>query len=95
MLNVFFVRALAERLPRALPIVPTVVNPGYCRSELRRNATSLRMRIRFALMDLLFVRTEEQGAYQLVWAALGPDGKGGSHELFMRGAYVSTRTHTE
>lgn len=35
-------------------------------------------------------RTAEQGARQLVWAALGPDGKEGKHAYFLKGAYVST-----
>ena len=95
MLNVFFVRALADRLPRDAPIVVTAVNPGYCVSELRRNVTSLAMRIRFVIMDILLARTEEGGALQLVWAALGPDGKSGSHEHYMNGAYVSTLTVKE
>lgn len=34
-------------------------------------------------------RTAEQGSRNLLWAALGPDGKEGPHLRYMRGAYVS------
>ena len=47
--------------------------------------------IRFWVMDLVLGRTAEQGARQLVWAALGPDGKEGPHTSWMRGAYISTQ----
>ncbi|KAJ3556540.1 hypothetical protein NM688_g1968 [Phlebia brevispora] len=91
LLNILFTRALSEHLPAIIPVVPTVVNPGYCRSELRRNISSLSSIIQYAFMDLLVGRTAEQGARQLVWAALGPDGKEGKHTNWLRGAYVSTQ----
>ena len=40
-------------------------------------------------MDIFMGRTTEQGARQLIWAALGPDGKDGEHVKHLRGAYVS------
>ena len=42
------------------------------------------------MMDIVMGRTAEQGARQLLWAALGPDGKDGEHTSFLHGAYVST-----
>lgn len=47
------------------------------------------------IADLLMGRTTEEGARQLVWAALGPDGKDGPHVRHMRGAYVSTAAVAE
>lgn len=41
------------------------------------------------LMDIVMGRTAEQGARQLIWAALGPDGQDGEHTYFLHGAYVS------
>ncbi|KAJ3525459.1 hypothetical protein NM688_g8399 [Phlebia brevispora] len=95
LLNVLFTRALSEHLPTTTPVIPAVVNPGYCYSELRRHITNLSGMIRFAIMDLLLGRTAEQGARQLIWAALGPDGKEGQHANWLRGAYVSTQSIKE
>lgn len=41
------------------------------------------------IMDMVLGRTAEQGSRNLLWAALGPDGKEGPHLRYMRGAYVS------
>lgn len=87
-LNVLFVRALAEHLPASTPFTPTAVNPGFCLSDLRRDAT-LGVRIQMKMMDIILGRTAEQGSRNLLWAALGPDGKEGPHLRYMRGAYVS------
>lgn len=40
-------------------------------------------------MDVILGRTAEQGSRNLLWAALGPDGKEGPHFRYMSGAYVS------
>ncbi len=42
------------------------------------------------IMQFFVARTAEQGARQLLWAALGPDGKDGEHVKYLNGAYVST-----
>lgn len=42
------------------------------------------------MMDIALGRTAEQGARQLIWASLGPDGKDGEHTSFLHGAYVAT-----
>ena len=41
-------------------------------------------------MEKAIARTGEQGARQLLWAALGPDGKEGDHVKHMKGAFVMT-----
>lgn len=87
-LNVFFTRAFAEHLQRPAPVIAASVNPGYCYSELRRNAP-FTMQIRFKIMDWTMGRSAEGGARQLVWAALGPDGQDGPHVRHLQGAYVS------
>ncbi|KAJ3553195.1 hypothetical protein NM688_g3744 [Phlebia brevispora] len=90
LLNVFFVHALSEHLPSSVPVIPTAVAPGYCYSNLRRHrAASFSGHLWYMGMDLLMARTAEQGARQLIWAALGPDGKEGRHVSWLRGAYVS------
>ncbi|GJE88262.1 NAD(P)-dependent dehydrogenase [Phanerochaete sordida] len=88
LLNVLFVRALSAHLDAALPIVPTGVNPGFCRTTFRKNLP-LGTRIITGIMDVMLGRTPEQGSRQLIHAALGPDGKDGPHVKIMRGAYIS------
>ncbi|PSS17125.1 hypothetical protein PHLCEN_2v3230 [Hermanssonia centrifuga] len=89
LLNVLFTRALAAHLSPSLPIIATAVNPGFCYSELLRNVP-LRRLIIMKIMQFFVARTAEQGARQLLWAALGPDGKDGEHVKYLNGAYVST-----
>lgn len=94
MLNVFFTRALVDHLAPDVALIPTSVNPGYCYSDIRRDF-SFRLKAAMRIADLLMGRTTEEGARQLVWAALGPDGKDGPHVRHMRGAYVSTAAVAE
>ncbi|EKM53475.1 uncharacterized protein PHACADRAFT_175903 [Phanerochaete carnosa HHB-10118-sp] len=89
LLNVLFARAIAEHLPLATPVVPVAVNPGFCFSELRRHLPPERLAVQ-KMLDETIGRTSEEGARQLVWAALGPDGKESERALELRGAYVST-----
>ena len=89
-LNVFFTRAFAERLQTSIPVVASTVNPGYCYTELRRSL-SWKEKFRLGVMDIALGRTAEHGARQLIWAALGPDGKDGEHTRHLHGAYVSTQ----
>ena len=96
MLNVFFARALSDHLPTSTPLIVDTVNPGFCYSDLRRHANEFfTYRLRFWIMEKLVARTSEEGARQLVWAALGPDGKEGRHLSWMRGVYVSTQSIKE
>lgn len=83
-LNVFFVRELTKRLPANSPVIVTAVNPGYCKSQLRRNMSSI-LRILDSIMEFLLARTTEEGSRQLVWAAVGGTGR----EVELRGGYVS------
>ena len=85
-LNVLFTRALGEHLPPS--IIPSCANPGFCHSELRRNLP-LSNWLRLGLLDIVFGRSAEHGARQILWAALGPDGQDGEHLAYLRGAYVS------
>lgn len=84
-LNVFFARELAASLPSDSPIIANSVDPGYCISELRRSFSAPRMAFD-KLMELALARTTEQGSRQLVWAAVGGQGR----EAELRGAYVSS-----
>ncbi|KAJ3528297.1 hypothetical protein NMY22_g9472 [Coprinellus aureogranulatus] len=84
LLNVFFVRSLASLLSRT-PIIVNAVNPGYCISDMRRDVKGFQAYFH-SFMEKLLAYTTEEGARQLVWAALG--GKEDVDKL--RGAYVST-----
>ena len=83
-LNVFFVRELTKRLPANSPVIVTTVNPGYCKSQLRRHLP-LPLRILDSIFGALLARTTEEGSRQLLWAAIG----GARREFELRGAYVS------
>ncbi|KAF8159859.1 short-chain dehydrogenase [Crassisporium funariophilum] len=83
LLNVLFVRALNDRLSKK-PIIVNSVNPGYCASNFRQSFTGIKAWFDWA-MEKAIARTSEEGARQLIWAALG--GKENLDEL--RGAYIS------
>ena len=68
-LNIWFTRSLASRLPIATPLTVNVVNPGFCRSELTRHVSGIRWLI-IEVMKLLLARTTEMGSRTLVHAAL-------------------------
>jgi NAD(P)-dependent dehydrogenase (short-subunit alcohol dehydrogenase family) len=84
LLNVFFVRELTKRLPANSPVIVTVANPGYCKSELSRNFP-FALRIIDAISKALLARTTEEGSRELVWAAVG----GAGREFELRGGYAS------
>ena len=94
-LSVFFSRALADRLAFNTPLVTTAVDPGFCRSELGRSVVGLRDKIAFWLMNRLLARTAEEGSRQLLYAALGPDGKEGDHVNTLKGTYMYSGAATE
>lgn len=83
-LNVFFVRELTKRLPANSPVIVTAVNPGYCKSELRRHLSFMQT-IFDRIMEAFLARTSEEGSRQLLWAAIGGVGR----EFELRGGYVS------
>ncbi|KAI0341927.1 NAD(P)-binding protein [Trametopsis cervina] len=97
LLNVLFTRAFYQHLSTAhsSSLIPTSVNPGFCATELARNLP-LGERIRMRIMHALIARSAEQGARQLVWASLGPDGKDGPHVRYaMSGQYVTLASTAE
>lgn len=87
-LNTFFTRAFAERLLTSAPVIPTVVDPGFCLSELRRHLPAEQQE-EMRKRDATDGRTAEEGSRELLWAALGPDGTEGDHTLQLRGAFVA------
>jgi NAD(P)-dependent dehydrogenase (short-subunit alcohol dehydrogenase family) len=84
-LNVLFVRALAARLGRNPPVIVNAVNPGFCLSNLRSGASGFQAFFD-RLMEKALARTTEEGARQLVWAALGSEN---GKELDLSGEYIS------
>ena len=90
---ILFARALAAHLG-GRAVVPTAVNPGFCYTGLRKQL-GLPTRALMAAVDATVGRTAEQGARQLLHAALGPDGADGEHVEFFRGAYVSANAVRE
>jgi retinol dehydrogenase-12 len=84
-LNIFFVRELTKRLPANSPVIVTAVNPGYCKSQLRRHLP-FPVNIFDRIMEALLARTTEEGSRDLVWAAIG----GAGREFELRGGYVSS-----
>ncbi|KAF9555291.1 short-chain dehydrogenase [Agrocybe pediades] len=85
LLNVFFARALNDRLPPNSSLIVNCVNPGFCYSGFRKSFTGFK-RIIDWLMDVTLARTTEEGSRVLVWASLG-----GSENLNkLKGAYVSS-----
>lgn len=88
-LNVFFTRALSERLAGKRVIV-NCVNPGYCYSNLRGQFKGLRAVVDW-IMERMIARTAEEGSRQLVWAAIGEP----ENPNDLRGAYISLAQVTE
>ena len=84
LLNLFFARELASRLPEDSPLVINAVNPGFCISALQRNVPLSRYLV-FRLMEKLFSWPTERGSRQLIFAALGNRDKSE-----MKGAYISS-----
>ena len=71
-------------------MIVTAVNPGYCKSQLRRYLP-WPLRILNGILEVLLARTTEEGSRQLLWAAIG----GAGREFDLRGAYVSKATLQE
>ncbi|KAG2112708.1 uncharacterized protein F5147DRAFT_632379 [Suillus discolor] len=89
LLNVFFVRALTDRLQSITPLSVVAVNPGFCHSQLLRvwfeTTTFSFSTIVLAIKKRLLAWTAEQGSRQLIFAAVG----GRDNEENMKGGYVS------
>ncbi|KAG6835245.1 hypothetical protein H0H93_003570 [Arthromyces matolae] len=87
--DILFHRALSSHLGPNSPIIVNGVNPGFCHSELAREVSGIQA-IMMWTMKVFLARTPEQGARQLVYAALGGQTGDGEVEEKLRGAYVST-----
>ncbi|KAG5732488.1 Retinol dehydrogenase 11, partial [Termitomyces sp. T112] len=91
LLDIFFHRALDERLGPTSPVVVNGVNPGFCHSELLREASGMSA-VYMWFMKKAIARTAEQGSRQLLYAALA--GAGSEDDKF-RGAYISATQISE
>jgi hypothetical protein len=80
-LNVLFTRALASLISNSSPVIVNCLGPGYCESDLLRHVPAEALKG----LDLPVPHTSEEGARQLIWAAVG--GQGREDEL--KGAYIS------
>jgi len=89
-LNILFVRALADRV-HTKPLIVNTVNPGFCISGFRNDLSGFSGIINW-LMEIFLARPTEAGSRQLVWATLAGD-KG--HEEELRGAYISATNISE
>ncbi|KAG1809102.1 uncharacterized protein BJ212DRAFT_1528640 [Suillus subaureus] len=87
--NLFFVRALTDRLQTITPLSAVAVNPGFCYSQLRRvwyeQPTFSFAKIALAIHERLLAWTPEQGSRQLVFGAVG----GRDNEENVKGGFVS------
>ncbi|KAK0223066.1 hypothetical protein IW262DRAFT_1458078 [Armillaria fumosa] len=70
-LNMFFVRSLATRLPTSSPVI-SAIHPAVCISDLRREFTGIR-KCTEPVLQKLIMYTAEEGSRQLVYGALGQD----------------------
>ncbi|KAG1847193.1 hypothetical protein DFJ58DRAFT_485539 [Suillus subalutaceus] len=90
LLNLFFVRALTDRLQTITPLSAVAVTPGFCYSQLRRvwyeKPTFSFAKIALAIQERLLAWTPEQGSRQLVFGAVG----GRDNEENMKGGFVSS-----
>ena len=65
-------------------MVVNCVNPGLCKSELRRSFSGIIVFLT-SLMESALGRTAEEGGRQFVWAAVG----GPDNVDLLRGAYIN------
>ena len=85
LLNLFFARELASRLPKDSPLIINAVSPGLCVSALRRNAALFSWMI-LRCFDFFISWSAERGSRQLIFAALGNQDRPDE----MKGAYISS-----
>jgi len=84
LLNVFFARALQDRVQSIIPLTVNYVNPGFCYSSLRRDFYE-RGTWSLYLIEKLLALTPEQGSRQLIYAAIAER----DNEDHMKGALIS------
>ncbi|KAJ7593752.1 hypothetical protein C8J56DRAFT_1120539 [Mycena floridula] len=85
LMNIFFVRALTDHLPPSLLV--NSINPGFCYSELRRNASAEDLAT-FQAMEREFGLTTEEGSRHIVYGATGGYDNPKEEEK-LRGKYIS------
>ncbi|KAF9560361.1 short-chain dehydrogenase [Agrocybe pediades] len=87
LLNVYFARALHERLPPQSAVIVNSVTPGLCYSGLRRDLSLASIGgLLISLMEKVLARTTEEGSRSLVFASLGEEKEPDK----MKGAYLSS-----
>ncbi|KAE9408557.1 NAD(P)-binding protein [Gymnopus androsaceus JB14] len=86
LLNIFFVRALQDRLANNPSIIVNAICPGYCYSEFRRQITGIRALLD-RLMETLLAFTTEEGSRHLVYGAVA--GSGSAAEEKFKGGYIA------
>ncbi|KAJ7599315.1 hypothetical protein C8J56DRAFT_771070 [Mycena floridula] len=84
--NVFFVRALSSHLPPSLVVVG--LSPGFCHSELRRDASAEKI-AQFEAMDRAFGLTAEEGGRHIVYGVTVGHGNTEEEEK-LKGKYISS-----
>ena len=85
LLNLFFARELASRLPEDCPLVVNAVNPCFCISGVRRHVPLFHAVI-FWFWDKLLAWSTERGSRQLVFAALGNQ----ENSAELKGSYITS-----
>jgi len=70
LLNIFMTRQLARLFP---DIVFHSLTPGLCSTELGRDSKSIRTKLFFYFLKMVFARTAEQGSRTLVHAAVSEE----------------------
>ncbi|KAJ7770638.1 hypothetical protein B0H16DRAFT_1410926 [Mycena metata] len=84
LLNVFFVRALNDRIPVSTPVVVDTVNPGFCHSELARRAKGMQALV-ISTTKAMLAFPSEVGSRRLVWAAVAKQNDPDA----LRGRYIT------
>lgn len=69
-MNIVTVHTIGSRLPKDSPLSVVAVNPGFCNSDLAREASGSKA-IEMAVMKATVGRTIEQGSITLVHGAIG------------------------
>jgi NAD(P)-dependent dehydrogenase (short-subunit alcohol dehydrogenase family) len=92
-MNVFVVHAIASRLSTTSPIIVNAVHPGYCKSELTRQA-KFPKKMFASISEFLFARSCEEGSRSLIWAAIGTpsstrDKEDGESVRLLQGEYIA------
>ncbi|KAJ2933351.1 hypothetical protein H1R20_g3738, partial [Candolleomyces eurysporus] len=75
---------ILNKLLKDTPVTVSCVNPGLCKSDLRRSFSGIRS-IMINLLEKALARTAEEGSRQFVWAAVG----GPDDVDLLKGAYVN------